>query len=60
LPGPVPLDGLRVRRPILSPVSGVIGAPFAGALAANLAVLGVRNQLLLAAVGTAALLAGWL
>src|SRR5215467_9202345 len=60
LAGPVPLHRFRVRRPVLSPIVGVIVAPLAGAFAADLAILGIRNQFLFAAVGATALLASCL
>jgi hypothetical protein len=54
----VALHCFRVRRPVLPPVAGVIAAPLAGAVATDLAILGIRNQFLSAAVGAATLLAG--
>jgi hypothetical protein len=55
--GTVPLHCGRVCGAVLLPVARMIGTPFACALAAHLAVLGVGKQLLLAVVGAAALLA---
>jgi hypothetical protein len=55
----VPLYGVGVRGgPVLLPIAGVSGPPLAGAFAADLTILGVRNQFLRAAISAAALLAG--
>lgn len=58
LAGAVPFRRARMRGAVLPPIAGMIGAPLARALATHLLVLGVGNELLLAAIGAAALLAG--
>ena len=57
LPGTVPFHRLRMGGAVLLPIAGVIATPFTGTLAADLAVLGVRDQLLFAVVAATTLLA---
>ena len=57
LPCTVPFHGLRMSGAVLIPIAGVIATPFTGALPADLAVLGVRDQLPFAVVTAATLLA---
>jgi len=55
---PVAQDRLGVRGAILFPIAGVVGAPLPGAVAADLAILGIADELLLAALPATLLLAG--
>ena len=57
LPGAVLLDRLRMRRAVILPVAGMIGAPLSSTLAADLAILRIGRELLLTAVYATALLA---
>jgi hypothetical protein len=54
---PVPLEGLGIGGTILLPVAGVMGAPLPSAVAADLAILCIPDELLLAALAAAPLLA---
>ena len=57
LPGTVPLGRLRMRCTIPPPVAGMIGAPLASTLSADLAILRIGSELLLTAFCATALLA---
>jgi hypothetical protein len=50
---PIPLDGVVVGGAILLPVAGMVGAPLASAVAADLAILFIESQLLLTVLVTA-------
>ena len=58
LPCTVPFHRLRMGGAVLPPIACVVATPFMGTLATNLAVFGVRDQLLLAVVAATTLLAG--
>jgi hypothetical protein len=55
--GAISLDGLGFGGAILLPVTGMIGAPLAGTVTADLAILWIGGELLAAALTAAALLA---
>ena len=57
LPATVPLGRLRMRRAVLLPVAGMIGAPLASTIAADLAIFRIGRELLLTAFCATALLA---
>jgi hypothetical protein len=54
--GAVALDGIGLGGAILLPVAGMIGAPLAGAVAADLTVLRIAGQLPFPVLATALLL----
>jgi hypothetical protein len=53
---PVPLDRLRLGGAILLPVAGMVGAPLASAVAADLTILHIAGELLPAVLATTPLL----
>jgi hypothetical protein len=57
--GAVPRDGIGLGGAILLPVAGMVGAPLAGAVAADLTILRIEGQLPLAVLASALPLA-WL
>jgi hypothetical protein len=57
LSGPVPLGGLRLGGAIPLPVAGMVGTPLACAVAAGLAICRIADELPLAALAAAPLLA---
>jgi len=54
--GAVTLDRLGLGSTILLPVAGMVGAPLASAVAADLAVLRIESKFLVAVLATALLL----
>jgi hypothetical protein len=57
LPGAIALDRLRMCGTISLPIGGMSAAPLAGAVPADLAILGIGQQLVLAVLAAALLLA---
>jgi hypothetical protein len=53
----IPLNGLRLSLAVLVPVQGMLGTPFAGAVATDFAILGIAGELSLPALATTLLLA---
>jgi hypothetical protein len=56
--GSVPLDALGLGGTILLPVASVVGAPLPSAVAADFAILWIKDELPFSALATALLLAG--
>jgi hypothetical protein len=56
--GSVPHDALGLGGTMLLPVASVVGAPLPGAVAANFAILRIKDELLFSVLATALLLAG--
>ena len=54
---PVPLNGRGILLPILLPVIGMPGAPFSGAVPADLPVFGIGSELFPVILGAASALA---
>jgi hypothetical protein len=54
----VPLGGLRLGGAMPLPIAGMVGTPLACAVAAGLAIFGIADELLLAALAAPPLLAG--